>query len=182
MPDVVKLAVEPLYRMLCCREPFDDCPAARDIVGPVYHRIRAVGYWAYQFHTYLDLVEVEHSLPTRRQVEELIFNALNQQDRAGDQLERFLKLTRDAIAIYSQYAARQRGDTDLSVETFVAITLLVKTPDSPYFSAGGDVATVRETPLEFDVVKDLSQCFKHGAARVRNYYQARLRHLPEQVH
>ena len=183
MPDVTKLAVEPLYRMLCAREPFDDCPTAHDRLGPVCDRIRAVGYWAYQFHTYLELIEAEHGAATRRQVQQIMLHALDQLDRAGDRLESFLRLTHEAIASYRRHYPRRGGDTGLSVETYLAVTLLVKTPDSPYFSDCADTAAMGELPLQFDVVKDLSRCFKRGAAGVRNHYQERLREAAKkQVH
>lgn len=167
-PDVVDLGVAPLYRMLRAEDPFDDCPAAAEGLSHSCQEIRVVGTWAHQFHIYLELIAAAYGADIRRQVQQVILHSLNQYGDSGNQLESFLKLTREAVASYRSDPAGPARHPGVTLETYLAIVLLTRVPDSPYFFNHSRP----DTDIPYDTVKALSRCLERGANRVKRYYQS----------
>ncbi len=175
-PDVVNLGVDPVYRMLRGDPPFHGSG-----LGPVgtahqdVQEIRSVGTWAFQFHTYLGMIETAHGPEVRDEVRKVILLSLNQNGTTGDQMERFLKITREAVESHNRDQSRVAGNIGVSVEGYLAIMLLLKVNDSPYFIGRQGAAEANDDPgLHFDLLQDLSRSFARGADRVRKFYRQRL--------
>jgi len=166
-PDVMNLVADPLYRMLRSAEPFGECPVAADGGAPACRDIRVVGTWAHQLDTYLDLVGAEYGLDIRNRVQQVILRSLNRRGNAGSQFERFLELTHQTKANYNSERARRGGAVGVTLETYLAVALLIKIPDSPYFVGPTGMAP----QIPYETLEVLSRCLESGANRVRQYYQ-----------
>jgi len=173
-PDVVQLGVDPVYRMLRAEAPFDRLDRDRYAERESLQKIRMVGIWAFQFHTYLELVNSVHGPVLRDEVQNVIILSLNQHADVGSQLRRFLKLTRKAVAIHDRDRSRVAGEISISVADYLAIMLLLKVPDSPFFIGRLGADTGADAGPRYEVLQDLSRSFTRGAQRVRRFYRSRL--------
>jgi len=170
-PDVLNLGIDPLYRIVHTQAPFDECPIAEVGLSLTCREIRVAVTWAHQFYTYLELIQDEYGSDIRRQVQQVILYLLNRYGEAGDQLERLLALTQQAIDRYGKEVAGARGDVGVTLETYLAIALLTKLPDSPYF-----VGRECEGPdIPYDTLDAFSRCLARGASRVKTYFRREVR-------
>lgn len=171
VPDVVGLGIDPIYRMVRAEVPFDASPIEAEGSNPSDCEIWVAATLAFQCHTYLKLIEGAHGPEIRKQVEQVILYSLNRYGEAGDQLERLLTLTQQAVERYNRDLTGAKRDVGMSLETYLAIVFLVKLPDSPYFV--GPNCEGRDIP--YDILDAFSRCLARGARRLAEYYQKYVR-------
>lgn len=165
--DLERLAKLPLA-YLAEQEELFDCCRKEDDVDERYRDIFILGIWAYQLHTYLELVGRFFGGETEREVRQVQMQILEREGGARRLLEQSFALIKDVVE--SELRMKPIKSEGASIETNIAMALLLEMPASPDYArtltqySAGMASMGQNTDAHF------SSCLGRGRARILHVF------------